>query len=58
MLADIKRAVKDKAEKAGLDLVLNAGESLTGIPEVLFARPEYDFSDEIIEVLNRARPGV
>ncbi len=55
ILGEIKQAVKDRAEKTGLDLVLNSGEEVffSRQPAVLFAREEFDFTDEIIETLNR-----
>lgn len=55
IVADIKQAVQQRAEKIGIDLVIDTGEvNSVGTPVVLFARPEFDMTDKIIGALNRA----
>jgi len=49
----IKLAVRKIAEVTNLDIVIDTGEvSHTGNPVVLFAKDEFDLTDEIIKVLN------
>jgi outer membrane protein len=55
IVQEIVGVVMDKVKTKGMDLVFDtSGVSLNGVPTVLFAKPEYDFTNEIIGDLNKA----
>jgi len=57
IIEDIMKAVNQKVQAAGYDIVLDrAGMSMGQIPVLLYARPDLDFSKEIIETLNKNAP--
>ncbi len=57
IVSDIKAVVNEKIKSDGYDLVFDtSGLSSNGVPMVMYARDSYDFTKEIIEKLNAARP--
>lgn len=49
VIRDIKRVLRDVAEARALDLILDGGEDPAGgYGAVIFARPPYDVTDEVI----------
>lgn len=54
---EITKLVQDKVKAENFDLVLDrSGQSLNGVPILLFARENMDFSDELITQLNKNKP--
>ncbi|HKG98451.1 MAG TPA: OmpH family outer membrane protein [Pyrinomonadaceae bacterium] len=54
---EITKLVQEKVKAENYDLVLDrSGSSLNGVPILLFARDNMDFSDEIISQLNKNKP--
>jgi len=54
---EITKLVQDKVKTDGYDLVLDkSGQSLNGVPIVLFSKDSMDFSDDIITELNKNKP--
>ncbi len=52
---EITKLVQDKVKTENYDLVFDkSGQSLNGVPIVLFSRDNMDFSDDIITQLNKA----
>ena len=57
LLDDIRGVLTAKAKAAGYALVLDlAGDSVNGIPVVLFSSGENDISQAVLEQLNAAAP--
>src|SRR4029077_11887239 len=55
IVKEITDVVMTKVKADSMDLVLDSsGVSLNGVPTVMFAKPEYDFTSEIISDLNKA----
>jgi outer membrane protein len=53
---DINKVVSDKVKAENFDFVFDkSGPSLNGVPIVLFSRDSYDFTDSVINVLNKNR---
>ena len=51
---EINKIVADKVKTDNFDLVLdNSGPSLNGVPVVLYSRPAFDFTDDVIKALNK-----
>jgi len=54
---EITKLVQDKVASDKYDLVFDkSGQSLNGVPIVLYSKDNMDFSDDIITELNKARP--
>lgn len=54
---EITKLVQEKVKAENFDLVLDrSGQSLNGVPILLYARDTMDFSDEIITQLNKNKP--
>jgi len=54
---EITKLVQDKVTTDKYDLVFDkSGQSLNGVPIVLYSKDNMDFSDDIITELNKARP--
>lgn len=54
IVKEITEIVMDRVKSENLDLVLDkSGMSLNGVPLVMFARENYDFTGDIIGVLNK-----
>jgi outer membrane protein len=54
---DINKVVSDKVKAENFQLVLDkSGPSMNGVPVVLFAKDEYDFTPDVISVLNKNKP--
>jgi outer membrane protein len=51
---DINKVVADKVKAENYELVLDkSGPSLNGVPIVLYARENYDFTDSVVSALNK-----
>jgi outer membrane protein len=57
IVEEISKLVKDKVNTEGYNIVLDrSGNSLNGVPVVVYANDNLDFSDDIIKALNKAKP--
>lgn len=57
IIDEIMKVVNDKVKAGGYDIVFDkSGASMGQIPIVLFARPDLDFSNDIISALNKDAP--
>lgn len=57
IVEEITKLVQDKVKTENFDIVLDrSGSSLNGVPIVLFARDNMDFSDDVIVQLNKNKP--
>jgi outer membrane protein len=57
IVEEITKLVKDKVNSEGYNIVLDrSGNSLNGVPIVVFANDNLDFSDDIIKALNKTKP--
>jgi outer membrane protein len=51
---EINKVVSDKVKAEGYQLVVDkSGPSLNGVPVVLYSRDEYEFTNDIVTVLNK-----
>jgi outer membrane protein len=51
---EINKVVSDKVKAEGYQLVVDkSGPSLNGVPVILYARDEYEFTNDIVTVLNK-----
>ncbi len=56
IVEEINKVVADKVKAENFQLVFDkSGPSLNGMPVVLFARDEYDFTSDVITALNKAK---
>jgi outer membrane protein len=54
IVKEISEVVMDKVKNNNLDLVLDkSGMSLNGVPIVMFSRENYDFTSDVVTVLNK-----
>ena len=54
IVKEISEVVMDKVKTNNLDLVLDkSGMSLNGVPLVMFSRDNYDFTSDVVTVLNK-----
>jgi len=54
---EITKLVQDKVKAENFDLVLDrSGQSLNGVPILLYARDNMDFSEDLISQLNKNKP--
>ena len=57
IVEEITKLIQDKVKADQYDLVLDkSGNSLNGVPIILFSKEGNDFSDEIIVALNKNKP--
>jgi outer membrane protein len=57
IVEEITKLVQDKVKSENYDLVIDrSGSSLNGVPVIIFARENMDFSDELITALNKNKP--
>jgi outer membrane protein len=57
IVEEISKLVKDKVTTEGYNIVFDrSGNSLNGVPIIVFANDNLDFSDDIIKALNKAKP--
>ncbi|MDQ3623326.1 MAG: OmpH family outer membrane protein [Verrucomicrobiota bacterium] len=57
IVEEINKVVGDLVKARNYDLVLDkSGPSLNAVPVVLFARDDYEFTNEVITELNKSRP--
>jgi outer membrane protein len=57
IVKEINAVIQDKVKVSQFDLVLDkSGNSINGVPVVLYSRDTSDFSDEVISVLNKNKP--
>ncbi|MBH54462.1 MAG: hypothetical protein CMI18_08965 [Opitutaceae bacterium] len=57
MLEEIKTVILDVSQQKGVDLVLDTSTGvIAGLPPVLYANPDWDYTDEVLEVLNADAP--
>lgn len=54
LVAEIKDVVQQEARNRKLQIVLDSsGKTLNGIPAFVYYEPEMDFTDAVVEILNR-----
>ena len=54
IVKEITDVVMAKVKAANMDLVFDtSGVSLNGVPTVMFAKPEYDFTNDVVAQLNK-----
>ena len=54
ILLEIRKAIARYAKQRGFTLVLDAsGKTLNDIPSILYYKTEIDFTDEILEIINK-----
>lgn len=57
IVEEITKLVQEKVKSEAFDLVLDrSGSSLNGVPILLYAKESMDFSDDIINALNKNKP--
>jgi outer membrane protein len=57
IVEEIQKLIQEKVKSESFDLVIDrSGNSLNGVPIVLYARDAMDFSDELIVQLNKNKP--
>jgi outer membrane protein len=57
IVEEIQKLIDERVKTAQYDLVLDkSGNSANGVPVILFSKEANDFSDEIIEALNKNKP--
>ena len=57
IVKEITDVVMTKVKAANFDLVFDtSGVSLNGVPIVMFARPDMDFTTDVLTQLNKAAP--
>ena len=57
IVEEILKIVTEKTQAENFDLVFDtSGNSINNVPVVIFAKPSYDFTKDIIEKLNATRP--
>ncbi|HEY2714325.1 MAG TPA: OmpH family outer membrane protein [Chthoniobacterales bacterium] len=57
IVKEITAIVLDKVKNSNMDLVFDtSGVSLNGVPTVMYARPDMDFTNDIIAQLNKPAP--
>ncbi len=57
IVKEINAVIQEKVKASQFDLVLDkSGNSINGVPVVLYSRETSDFSEEIISVLNKNKP--
>ena len=57
IVEEITKLIQDKVKADQYDLVLDkSGNSLNGVPIILFSKDTNDFSDDIITALNKNKP--
>ena len=55
IVQEITAVVMTKVKAANMDLVFDSsGVSLNGVPIVMFARPDFDFTNDVVTQLNKA----
>jgi outer membrane protein len=55
IVKEITDVVMEKVKAKNMDLVFDiSGVSLNGVPTVMFAKPEYDFTTEVVADLNKS----
>jgi len=54
IVKEITDVVMARVKTSGMDLVFDtSGVSLNGVPTVMYAKPEYDFTTEVVNELNK-----
>ncbi len=57
IVEEIMKVVNERVKSDNYDLVLDkSGQSLGGVPVVVYSRENMEFSDEVITALNKSRP--
>lgn len=57
IIEEISKIAVDVAKRKGATLVIDkAGQTLTGVSNILYADPAYDITDEVMAEINRNRP--
>jgi outer membrane protein len=57
IVEEISKLINDKVKSNAFDLVLDkSGNSMSGVPVVLYSKDANDFSEEIISTLNKNKP--
>ena len=59
IVEEIMAIINNKVKSESYDLVLDkSGQSLGGVPVVVHARDNMEFSEDVITVLNKSRPAI
>ncbi len=54
---EIRKVIDDIVKAKGYDIVIDvSGKTLNGVPAVLYAKADYDFSQAVIDELNKSKP--
>ena len=54
---EIQKVISERVKSEQFDLVFDSsGPSLNGVPVVLYSKPSYDFTPDVITALNKNRP--
>jgi len=57
IVEEIQKVIGEMVKSKGYDLVLDvSGKSLNGVSTILYAKAEYDFSQAVIDQLNKSKP--
>lgn len=57
IVEEIQKLIEERVKTSGYDLVLDkSGNSANGVPVILFSKDGNDFSDDIINALNKNKP--
>ena len=57
IVKEITDVVLTKVKASNMDLVFDSsGVSLNGVPTVMYSKPEFDFTTEVVDQLNKANP--
>ncbi len=57
IVEEITKVITDEVKEKNYDVVLDkSGQSLNGVPFVLYSQDRMDFSDSVITTLNKTRP--
>ena len=57
LVEEINKVIGDKVKAAGYDIVLDkSGQSLNAVGVVIFSRDSFDFTNDVVTELNKAKP--
>ena len=57
LVEEINKVIGDKVKAAGYDIVLDkSGQSLNAVGVVIFSRDSFDFTNDVVNELNKSKP--
>ena len=57
LVEEINKVISDKVKAAGYDVVLDkSGQSLNAVGVVIYSRESFDFTNDVVTELNKAKP--